>query len=138
MNCDVAIAATRFSKGGIRACCHNCRYRIDVRNTNVLKHDYHEAAPDGCAIELHKGECGILRNLGLAATDGFLKQAADDPRISGDQSARGYRIGIDLAGEPLLGLAKCIAHDVLENLISRKTLAFARSIASEMYATVKK
>jgi hypothetical protein len=71
-------------------------------------------------------------NLSLAATDRFLQQAADDPPIGGDKSGRGYRIGIDLAGEALLGLAKCIAHDVLENLISKKTLAFGSPITSEM------
>jgi len=50
---------------------------------------YHEAAPDGCAFEFHKRKGGILRNLGLTATDGFLQQAADDPRISGDQFGGG-------------------------------------------------
>jgi hypothetical protein len=45
--------------------------------------------------------------------------------------------GIDLAGQPLLGFAKYIAHDISGNLIGGKTLAFGRSKASEMRAPVK-
>jgi hypothetical protein len=45
---------------------------------------------------------------------------------------------IDLAGEPMLGCAKRVAHDVSENLICKKTLAIGRSKASEMRDARKK
>jgi hypothetical protein len=53
-------------------------------------------------------------SLCLAASDGFLQEAANDPWISGDRLFRQGRVGIDLAGQPLLGFAKYIAHDILE------------------------
>jgi hypothetical protein len=46
----------------------------------------------------------------------FLQQAANDPRIGGDRLFR-QGVGIDLAGQPLLGFAKYIAHDITGNLI---------------------
>jgi hypothetical protein len=85
-----------------------------------------------------QSESGTPRDLSFAAAVRFLKKAADDPRIGGNRFARQGRMGIDLAGEPVLGCAKCVAHDVSENLMCKKTLAFGRPKASEMRLTRKK
>jgi hypothetical protein len=115
-----------------------CCQGIYTADANVFKGDDHEPPPDRCAFEFEERQRGTLRDIGLAAANGFLKQTADDPWISGDRLFCQGRVGIDLAGEPVLGCAKCVAHDVSENLMCKKTLAFGRPKASEMRLTRKK
>jgi hypothetical protein len=86
-------------------------HRIDAADSDIFKCNDHEAAPDSRAFEVEERERGSLCELSFAATDGFLKKAANNPRIGGNWLARQGRIGIDFAGEPLLGCAKCVAHE---------------------------
>ena len=58
------------------------------------------------------------------------------PRIGRDWFCLNEQIGIDFAGEPLLRLVKCVAHDVSENLMCEKTLALALSKASEICESI--
>jgi FecR protein len=66
-----------------------------------------------------------------------LKKAANDPWIGRDWFALKEQIGIDFAGEPLLRLTKCVVHDVSENLMCEKTLAFDGLRASGKTAGTK-
>jgi hypothetical protein len=101
-----------FLAPSVVACSSDGRCQgIDAADSDIFKCNDHEAAPDGRASVFEQSESGAPRDLSFAAADRFLKKATDDPWISCNRLARQRRFGIDFAGEPLPGCAKCVAHE---------------------------
>ena len=80
---------------------------------------------------VYERQRGAFRDLGFTASDGFLQEAANDPRISGDGRTRKSRMGIHFPNEQSLEFAKSVAHDVFEKIMCKKTLACEATEASK-------
>ena len=91
MNDNTKIAAASFSRGGIRASRDRHRHSVHAADADVFEGDDHEPSPDRRAAQLEQCERCALRDFNLAAANGFLQQAADDPRISDNQLWRWAR-----------------------------------------------